>query len=79
MKTELNCKNCGEQPSCWYGQNKEPKKCDSYWDASDLRNNNDDLESVIFTVSDACSSCPNNPKNGGSGICHCILGLTPIT
>lgn len=22
-----------------------------------------------------CDSCSNNPKNGGSGICHCILGL----
>lgn len=20
-----------------------------------------------------CRICPNNPKNGGSGICHCIL------
>lgn len=22
----------------------------------------------------ACRSCSNHPKNGGSGICHCILG-----
>lgn len=22
----------------------------------------------------ACKNCSNNPKNGGSGICHCILG-----
>ena len=21
-----------------------------------------------------CMSCPNNPRNGGSGICNCILG-----
>ena len=21
-----------------------------------------------------CDRCSNNPKNGGSGICHCILG-----
>ena len=21
-----------------------------------------------------CVNCSNNPKNGGSGICHCILG-----
>lgn len=39
----------------------------------------DDLESLVFTASDTCTGCPNNPKNGGSGICHCILGLTPIT
>ena len=25
-----------------------------------------------------CVSCPNNPKNGGSGICNCILGSPKI-
>lgn len=25
-----------------------------------------------------CVHCPNNPKNGGSGICHCILGQPQI-
>lgn len=23
---------------------------------------------------DACKHCSNNPNNGGSGACHCILG-----
>lgn len=23
---------------------------------------------------EACENCPNNPKNGGDGICFCILG-----
>jgi calcineurin-like phosphoesterase family protein len=27
----------------------------------------------------ACDSCSNNPKNGGSGICNCTLGLPQIT
>ena len=27
----------------------------------------------------ACKNCPNNIKNGGSGICHCILGQMQIT
>jgi len=26
-----------------------------------------------------CDSCKNNPKNGGSGICHCLLGTIPVT
>ena len=26
----------------------------------------------------ACVNCSNNPKNGGSGICHCILGQTHV-
>ena len=25
-----------------------------------------------------CKHCPNNPINGGSGICHCILGQKEI-
>ena len=25
-------------------------------------------------TNEACARCSNNPKNGGSGICHCILG-----
>lgn len=37
------------------------------------------LEGLVFTASDACSWCPNHPANGGSGICHCILGQKPIT
>lgn len=27
----------------------------------------------------ACENCPNNSKNGGSGICHCILGQMQVT
>ena len=26
------------------------------------------------TYPSPCHNCPNNPMNGGSGICHCILG-----
>ena len=25
-----------------------------------------------------CNNCPNNPRNGGNGICHCILGTHGI-
>lgn len=27
----------------------------------------------------ACVNCQNSIKNGGSGICHCILGQVPVT
>ena len=27
-----------------------------------------------FSIPDACKYCSNHPSNGGSGICHCILG-----
>ena len=26
----------------------------------------------------ACENCPNNPKNGGDGVCFCILGQQNI-
>ena len=26
-----------------------------------------------------CDGCPNNVKNGGSGICNCILGTPRVT
>ena len=26
----------------------------------------------------ACKHCSNNPANGGSGICHCTLGVSTI-
>ncbi len=29
-------------------------------------------------IPEACRNCSNHPSNGGSGICHCTLGLTPI-
>ena len=36
----------------------------------------------FYTTSDnipaACKTCSNHPSNGGSGICHCTLGLEPI-
>lgn len=26
-----------------------------------------------------CRHCSNHPSNGGSGICHCIIGIQTIT
>lgn len=31
------------------------------------------------TIPKACRICSNHPANGGSGICHCILGSMNIT
>ena len=38
----------------------------------------DKLEDLVFSTEDACGQCYNNPKNGGSGVCNCILGTTPV-
>lgn len=32
---------------------------------------------IVEQVKDACRYCSNNPNNGGSGVCNCILG-TPV-
>lgn len=31
-------------------------------------------EYTYTQVGGSCENCSNNPKNGGSGICHCTLG-----
>jgi hypothetical protein len=72
------CLNCG-----WHWEG-EPEKVvrvpfggNSY--ASD-RTNYIETHFVPMQPSDAaynssaCKYCSNNPSNGGSGICHCILG-----
>ena len=37
-----------------------------------------EIEQSAFKQS-ICENCSNNPKNGGSGICHCIVGQTQVT
>ena len=32
-----------------------------------------------YYENDPCKACGNNPKNGGSGVCQCILGQPKIT
>lgn len=41
------------------------------WDSIDIKNS-----STITTAfsKKACENCPSNPKNGGDGVCFCILG-----
>lgn len=33
----------------------------------------------LMNIPPACRNCGNHPTNGGSGICHCILGTTQVT
>ena len=33
----------------------------------------------LMNIPPACRNCPNHPTNGGSGICHCILGTMQVT
>lgn len=36
-------------------------------------------EDWMPTENEPCKSCSNNPKNGGSGICLCTLGMPQVT
>lgn len=38
-----------------------------------------DITALNYTTyGSPCDCCSNNPKNGGSGICDCILGQPPV-
>ena len=52
------------------------------WDSIDIKTSTDWDSTNIKTSStintafgkETCENCPSNPKNGGDGICFCILG-----
>lgn len=45
-----------------------------------ILNNYNYQDATIGTFDNpSCVGCSNNPKNGGSGICFCILGQSEIT
>ena len=51
------------------------------WDSIDIKTSTDWNSTHLDTSSnitafgrEACENCPSNPKNGGDGICFCILG-----
>ena len=65
-KVYLNTPDIGQIPApAWNGSwaEEEAKKWGPY--------PNDNIPA-------ACRSCSNHPSNGGSGICHCIIGTQPI-
>ena len=46
-------------------------ECSTDWDSINIK-----TSSTINTAfgKNACEDCPSNPKNGGDGVCFCILG-----
>ena len=69
-----------------YIRNSQINELDNYKGYLEHYNDNKTIEikeasyqpSNIGFEASSCANCPNNPKNGGSGICHCILGLPKI-
>lgn len=37
------------------------------------------VATALLDAADPCSNCNNNPKNGGSGICHCTIPYMTTT
>ena len=65
---QKKCFNCGWS---WEGKREEVIRVpfdDNYLE----------MINKSFT-NDPCINCSNNPKNGGNGVCHCILGQIQIT
>lgn len=42
--------------------------------AQELNNSLPYVSNSLANIPETCRYCPNHPSNGGSGICHCILG-----
>lgn len=58
------CKYCGEHRKelIYHTKSIDAFKPDTIWEG----------------IPEACRYCSNHPSNGGSGICHCILGLSQV-
>lgn len=61
--TEDTCENCTRYQGNYRTNLKEYNPWWSY-----------QVTTTFSNISEPCQNCPNHPSNGGSGICHCILG-----
>lgn len=73
------CANCGWS---WEGKPEEIIRV-PFGGIIEMDSNTTILEHPIqpsnaFFDNSPCKYCNNNPVNGGSGICHCILGQYPL-
>ena len=73
----INCKVCYHCGWRWEEKQEEVKRIPFQPDITRISN----LPGVYNGAFDktACRTCPNNPANGGSGICNCTLGLMTVT
>ena len=81
LQTQYQCSECGDMISTYY----PPGACEHCGSINKYKGNlilasikdeQDifDIEQLVFQQNSVCTTCSNNPKNGGSGICNCILG-----
>ena len=74
MQTQHTCNNCkyGE----WYQKGYDITMMDE--ECGGCTESHEKWESNVYQTQKVCEYCPNNPNNGGSGVCHCILGSPVI-
>lgn len=65
---EKECHNCGWT---WEGKREEVIRIP-------FVENESPYATMDYVQNNPCDKCPTNVKNGGSGICHCILGQQVI-
>lgn len=82
-QTQYSCPSCGwneiersteEVIRLPYGGNNIPKRDFSLLDLPYYNY----VSTTPSTSKGICEFCPTNPRNGGDGICHCILGSMDI-
>ncbi len=52
--------------------------CASIIRANNARSRESSCIKIADLIPECCKKCSNRPSNGGSGICHCILGQKTI-
>lgn len=67
-----SCPSCGWS---WEGNTEKVIRVSFGGNDYDLNKTN---EISLNYKASPCETCSNNPKNGGSGICNCTLGLPEI-
>ena len=75
------CWNCGWS---WTGEIEEIVRVPFGGNATNVTeqpslNNYINTPYTLNSEQSPCDKCSNNVKNGGSGICNCILGLPKVT
>ena len=71
-----SCSHCGWS---WEGEREEVIRV-PFGENTKQQTLNDYVKIIYSPIVEQlpCDNCSNNPKNGGSGVCNCILGTPTV-